>query len=113
MTARAYLNCWIVAMWLWLSAHGKTYIWLSRAHAFRGLIPHFGHSERLGLRYFRSIEYRPPKNRLWSADDLILIFNGHYVVTHYRIVAVRRWATKEQALADHYFPKNKKRNGHD
>ncbi len=100
-------------MWLWLSAHGKTYIWVRRSHSFLGLIPHFGHTERLGIRKFRSIEYRPPKNRLWSSDDLGLIFSGHYVVTHYRIVAVRRWATKEQALADHYFPKNKKRNGHD
>ena len=26
-----------------------------------------------------------------------------YIVEHYKIVSVRRWATKEQALADHYF----------
>ena len=105
MTARARLNCWIVAMWLWLGAHGKTYIWLRRAHVFRGLIPHFGHSERLGLRYFRSIEYRPPKGKRWTKDDFVIAFSGHYVVVHYRILSVRRWTTKEQAVADHYFPK--------
>jgi len=105
MTTRARLNCWIVAMWLWLAASGKTYVWIRRSHAFYGLIPHFGHSERLGLRRFRSIEYRPPKGRRWTKDDFVLAFSGHYIVTHYRIVAVRRWATKEQALADHFFPK--------
>jgi hypothetical protein len=103
MTQR--LNCWLVAMWLWLHGHGRTYIWLRRSHIFLGLIPHFGQSERMGLRAFRSIEYRPPKNKRWSLDDFVLAFAGHYVVTHYRIVAVRRWATKEQALADIYWPK--------
>ena len=90
-------------MWFWLHAHGKSYVWLRRSHAFLGLIPHFGHSERLGFRHFRSIEYRPPKGRRWSRDDFVLCFSGTYIVTHYKIVAVRRWATKEQALADHYW----------
>jgi len=107
MSRRAMLNCWFVAMWLWLHTLGKQYVWLRRSHFFRGLLPHFGYSERTGLRRFRSIEYRPPKNRLWTRDDFGLVFLGHYVVTHYQIVSVRRWATREQALADHYFPKNK------
>ena len=97
------LNCWVVAMWLWLSYHGHTYAWIRRSHAFWGLIPHFGHAERLGFRMFRSIEYRPPKGRRWTTDDFVLAFNGHYLVVHYKVVSVRRWATKEQALADHYF----------
>lgn len=93
-------------MWIWLESGGKQYAWVRRSHAFRGLIPHFGFSERVGLRRFRSIEYRPPKGLRWSKDDIVIAFNGHYVVTHYKIISVRRWATKEQALADHYF-KNK------
>ena len=108
MSKRALLNCWLVAMWLWLQTRGHQYAWIRRSHAFRGLIPHFGYSERLGLRRFRSIEYRPPKGRRWSKDDFVIAFAGHYVVTHYSVVSVRRWATKEQALADKYFPKNKK-----
>ena len=60
------------------------------------------------MRCFRSIEYRPPKGRRWSQDDFVLAFAGHYVVVHHEIVAVRRWATKEQAIADKYFPKTKK-----
>ena len=105
MSSRAMLNCWIVAMWMWAHTLGKQYVWIRRSHAFLGLIPHFGYSERVGLRRFRSIEYRPPKGRLWSKDDLAIAFFGHYVVVHYEVVAVRRWATKEQALADHYFHK--------
>jgi len=35
----------------------------------------------------------------------MIAFAGHYVVTHYKIMAVRRWATREQAIADIYFPK--------
>ena len=107
MSKRTMLNCWFVAMWLWLHTFGRQYVWMRRAHSFRGLLPHFGYSERTGLRRFRSIEYRPPKGRLCSKDDLAIVFFGHYVVTHYQIVSVRRWATREQALADHYFPKNK------
>lgn len=103
MARHVMLNCWVAAMWLWLQYHGKSYAWVRRSHAFWGLIPHFGVAERMGFRRFRSIEYRPPKGRLWSADDWGLIFSGHYVVVHYRVLAVRRWATKEQALADHYF----------
>lgn len=99
------LNCWLVAMWLWLHAHGKSYAWVRRSRIFYGLIPHFGHTERLGLRRFRSIEYRPPKGRRWTQDDCVLAFSGSYIVTHFRIIAVRRWATKEQALADIYFKK--------
>jgi len=100
------MNCWIVAMWLWLAAGGHPYSWVRRSHAFRGLIPHFGYSERTGFRYYRSIEYRPPKNRLWTEEDLGIVFSGEFVVTHYRLIAVRRWETKEQALADHYFGKH-------
>lgn len=106
MARRVMLNCWIIAMWLWLQSRGHSYAWIRRSHSFFGLIPHFGHSERIGFRSFRSIEYIPPKGRLWSRDDLALIFHGHYAVTHFRIVSVRRWATKEQALADHYFHGN-------
>ena len=64
---------------------------------------HFGTVDRTGFRSFRSIEYVPPKNRLWSRKDKGLFFYGHYVVEHYRLVAVRKWETKEQAIADRYF----------
>lgn len=110
MGKRVLLNCWLVAMWLWLHSFGRQYVWIRRSHTFLGLLPHFGYTERLGLRRFRTVEYRPPKGRLWSEDDLAIVFAGHYVVIHHEIVAVRRWATKEQALADIYFPKASVKN---
>ena len=76
---------------------------MRRSHAFKGLIPHFGYAERTGFRRYRSIEYIPPKSRLWTADDMALIFSGRYVVVHYKAIAVHTWVTKEQALADYYF----------
>lgn len=98
------LNCWLVAMWLWIQSHGRSLIWIRRSHSFFGLLPHFGTSERLGFRAFRSVEYVPPRHRLWSRQDKGLLFCGHYVVKHYKLIAVRRWATKEQAIADRYIP---------
>jgi hypothetical protein len=99
------LNCWIAAMWLWIAARGRGWAGVTRSHAFRGLIPHFGYAERVGFRRFRSIEYRPPKGRLWSREDMFVFFRGYYLVTHFQIVSTRRWETKEQALADIYFGK--------
>lgn len=85
-------------MWLWVGGRCKQYVWLRRSHHFRGLIPHFGFSERIGIRRFRSIEYRPPKGRA----SFVLAFHGTWVVTHYKMVAVRRHASKELAIADFY-----------
>ena len=97
MTIR--LNCWIVAMWLWAASRGKEYAWTRRSRHYFGLIPHFGFTERIGMKYYRSIEYRPPKGPLSFA----LAFRGTYLVTHYKLVAVRRHASKELAMADFYF----------
>jgi len=101
MSARRYLNCWLAAMWLWLANRGVQYAWIRRSHAFRGLIPHFGYSERYGLRSYRSIEYRPPKGQRWTRRDFVIGFDGYWLVTSYRLVDVRRFATKEEAM--HHF----------
>ena len=93
------LNCLVVAMWLWMAGHGKQYVWLRRSHHFLGLIPHFGFSDRIGIRHFRSIEYRPMK----GPASFVLAFHGTWIVSHYKLVAVRRWPSKEMAIADFYF----------
>jgi len=67
------------------------------------MLPHFGYAERSGLRYFRSIEYRPPKNRKWTRDDIVFLFNGYYAVVHYRVFHVSRHATMAEALKAYYF----------
>jgi hypothetical protein len=96
----ARLNCWIAAMWIWLAGHGIQYAWIRRSHAFAGLVPHFGYGDRTGLRTFRSIEYRPPKGRRWTPKDYVILFEGEWLVCHYKLVAVRRHPTKEMALHD-------------
>ncbi|MBP6070698.1 MAG: hypothetical protein KA507_02935 [Candidatus Accumulibacter sp.] len=103
MARRAMLNCWLVAMWLWIQFRGHGWAGVRRSHSFKGLIPHFGYAERTGFRRYRSIEYIPPKSRLWTSEDMALIFSGRYVVVHYKAIAVHTWVTKEQALADYYF----------
>lgn len=97
---RLMLNCVIAALWLWLGSKGKQYIWARRSHAFAGVIPHTGYSERVGLRGYRSIEYRPLKNRRWSRSDCVILFDGQWIVSHYKLVAVRRHLTHEMALND-------------
>lgn len=51
----------------------------------------------------RAIEYIPPKRDLWTRRNKLILFDGTYRVWHFRVAAVRRWATKEQALADIYW----------
>ncbi len=99
---RAKLNCWIVAMWLWAATRFRQYAWVSRSHSLKGWLPHFGYAERRRWRNMMVIEYIPPRRRLWSLSDLGCVFSGHYRVWHFRVLAVRRFSTKEQAMADRY-----------
>lgn len=89
-------------MWFWLSGRGLQWIGLRRAHAFGGKIPHFAYGDRYGFRRYRSIELRPPKNKRWSRDDFVILFNGEWIVCHYKLVAINRWPTKEMAEHDFY-----------
>ncbi len=96
-------NCWLVAMWIWFASRMRHYAWITRSHSFRGVIPHFGTANVAGWRMFKVIEFVPPKRDLWTRRNWLLVFDGHYRVWHLRVVSVRRWETKEQALADTYF----------
>ena len=107
MKLRLYLNCWIAAMWLWLAGYGVQYAWIRRSHVFRGMLPHFGYAERVGLRTFRSFEFRPFKNTRWTSRDFVILFDGFWLVTTYRLVDVRRFLTKEQAMR-HFYDRNSK-----
>ena len=89
-------------MSLWLASRGREYSIVRRSRHFSGLLPHFLYGSRAGWRYIKVIEYIPPKNQLWR-HDFVLCFPGSYRVWHFRVESVRRWATKEQALADFYF----------
>jgi len=94
------MNCLWAALRLWLSSRFKGVIWTRRSHSLRGLIPHFGYAESLGLRSARVIEYRPPKGKRWTSQDCVVCFRGEWIVAHYRLTAIRRWPTRAQAVAD-------------
>ena len=101
---RKRLNCWLVAMSLWLMTHGKQYAAVRRSHAFRGKIPHFLYAYAVGWRYFKVIEFVPIKNlETGKRSRFFFWFPGKFRVIHCRIESVRCWATEAQALADYYF----------
>ena len=96
-------NCWIVAMWLWLAGGMRGYAWIRRSFAFRRMLPHFGTGEAIGWRHVRIVEYVPPKSRLWSRENVLVLFRGEYRVWHLRAVSVRRYDSMAAALADIYW----------
>ena len=100
MARRVLLNCWVVAMWIWLAGHCRQYAWVRRSHSFRGMIPHFGIAERSRWRGLRVIEYVPPKSALWSRRNKLLFFDGSYRVWHFRLVSVRRHRSRDKAMSD-------------
>lgn len=100
------LNCWIVAMWLWVLGHCKHYAWIRRSYSFKGYLPHFGIAEHGGWKYLRVVEYIPPKKK-WTRKNFLVAFEGSYRVWHFRLVSVRRHASKELAMADFYFHNSK------
>lgn len=101
--SRVMLNCWLVAMWLWLIGHCRQYAWVRRSHSFGGLIPHFGIAESRGWKMLRVIEYVPPKRKLWSRDNWLIGFRGTYRVYHFRLIGIARHESKEQAMLDLYW----------
>lgn len=100
---KRHMNCWFAAMWFWVQSWGLHYAWIRRSHAFKGMFVHFGFAERMGWRYLKIIEYIPPHNQRWTKKDMVFSFEGTYRVWHLRLYAVRRFASREQAMADKYW----------
>lgn len=100
MTRRVLLNCWLAAMWIWIAGHCRHYVWVTRSHSFRGKVPHFGNADARRWRSLRVIEYIPPKRELWTPRNKLILFDGEYRVWHLRLVAVRRFKHRNQALED-------------
>jgi hypothetical protein len=90
------LNCWLVALWLWLASRGRAYLWVRRSLHFGGWMAHFGTAHPAGRRGLYVVEYVPPKSRLWSRDNFVLLFRGRYRVWHFRAGNVRSFATMAQ-----------------
>lgn len=92
-----YLNCIIVALWIWIGGHAKQYIWMRRSLSFYGVIPHMGVTERIGFRRLRTVEYIPPKKL--GINNFMILFRGYWRVWEIEVVSVRRFKTKQEAMA--------------
>lgn len=100
------LNCWIVALWLWLSSlRGTTrrYLWTRKSYSFKGRVLHSGVAQGIGWKSLSIVEYIPPKHDLWSRRNVLILFSGKYRVWRLRVEEVRRFDSKEEALAFAYF----------
>lgn len=83
---RPKLNCWFVAMYLWLASRARGYAWVRRSKSFRGLIPHFGYAEEMAG-HLIVIEYVPPAGRPWTLENKVIVFRGRYKVSIMKRVA--------------------------
>jgi len=108
--SRRLLNCWVVAMYLWLAGCARQYAWVRRSHAFRGTILHFGYAGTTGWRRLTVIEFIPPKGKLWSRDNVVLFFRGRYRVWHFYLTAVSSHNSLAQAMADRSWGKTRDRH---
>lgn len=96
---RPLLNCWIVAAWLWLLSRGRALMWMRRSLHFKGWIPHSGTIHHAGWRRMRMVEYIPRHSRLWSRDNMLILFRGRYRVWELRVVRVRSFRTADALRA--------------
>lgn len=82
------LNCWLVAMRLWLSSRGYSVIGIQRSVSLGGMIPHFLVIRECGP-WLTVIDYVPRqrKTSFFGRGDFALLFNGQYRVRRYRLVA--------------------------
>lgn len=98
---RLPLNCLIVAGWLWfasLGGKGRRYVWKRRSYKFKGMIPHAGIAEAFAWKSMSVIEYIPNKQEFPSWRNFLVLFFGRYRVWRLRVVAVRRFRTRNEAL---------------
>lgn len=93
------LNCWLVAMWIWVASRMRALVWTRRSLHFGGLVPHFGTAHRSGWRRGFVVEYIPPKGALWSRRNVLVLFDGRYRVWELRAVRCRSVRTLREALA--------------
>ncbi len=82
------LNCWLVAMRLWLASHGFSVIGIRRSVSLGGLIPHFMVIRERGT-WLTVIDYIPRhrKETFLGHGNSALLFKGLYRIRRYRIIA--------------------------
>lgn len=69
----------------------RGYWWTRRSLHFGGLIPHSGVAYQGRFRHLLVMEYIPPKSKLGTVENVIVLFFGRYRVWEFRAVCVRRF----------------------
>lgn len=96
---RYRLNCWIVAAFIFLFDFRsyRKYLWARRSYSFKGAIPHAGNAFGAGWRKLVAIEAIPPKPKLWTPENFLVLFVPRYRVWVLRVVEVKHFATYQAA----------------
>lgn len=95
-STRPMRNCLIVAVALWIEGGCRQWLGVRRSRPCRGLLPHFGAAHHGRWRNVRVIEYIPSRH---ASLDSGLLFQGEYRVWHLRVMDVRRFTDRAEALA--------------
>lgn len=96
--ARDFLNCWIVAMRVWLRDKGVYPVAIRSSHAW-WFVPHFIATFPSRWRHFHAVEFVPPRRVRWSGLDFVVLFRGRYRVVEYRAVTIK-WFKNWTELQD-------------
>lgn len=96
---RPLLNCWVVSLWLWWQSRGRALIWMRRSLHFRGWIPHSGTVHHGGWRRISMVEYIPYHSKVWSKDNIVVLFSGRYRVWEMRVHRCRSFKSMEEVRA--------------
>jgi len=99
--SRKLLNCWIVALWLWLTSlfNGThRYFWTRESYSFKGRVLHAGVAQGVAWKTLSIVELVPNKHDFPSFDNFLFLFRGRYRVWRFRVEEVKRFDTEAEAL---------------
>ena len=87
---RLWLNCWVVAFYLWFHSRMKDGIGVKRSAGLKGLVPHFFYLKERKKKELIIIDYIPRKrkNVLIESGDNLLFFNGLFRTRVYKLVGI-------------------------
>lgn len=99
MKSRAWLNCMLVALALWLASRGRSGLWVRRSEGKQGRIPHTGIMRERG-RALTVVDYIPRRRKTGIKDsgDCFVLFDGLFRVRRYVEVGIGTGDTLREAV---------------
>lgn len=89
MRSKYWLNCILVAVYIWISLRGKCWIAVKRSASFNGCIPHMCVWIQTATGVM-SIDYEPVerKQSVWGNGDWFPLFRGVYRVEYFEMTSM-------------------------